>query len=166
MKRNSFLAVCALLGFVAAAHADDLQDAQKLYDHGSYAEALDLVGKSLGADPGNVQDRFLKGLILMKEKKESDAIAVFSAITDDHPEYPQPYNNLAVIYAGRGDYERARSALLSAIAADPQDAMLRKNLGDLYGRLAIRSYTEALGLKSDPALEGKLRKVESAFGRP
>ena len=32
----------------------------------------------------------------------------------DYPQLPEPYNNLAVIYAQQGDYEKARDALQAA----------------------------------------------------
>jgi tetratricopeptide (TPR) repeat protein len=40
---------------------------------------------------------------------------VFTKLTDDYPELPEPYNNLAVLYAAAGQYDKARAALEMAI---------------------------------------------------
>jgi len=47
------------------------------------------------------------------------------------PELPEPYNNLAVLYAARGDHDGARDALLRAISTHPSYATAHENLGDI-----------------------------------
>ena len=54
----------------------------------------------------------------------------------DYPELPEPHNNLAVLYAQKGDYELARDELEAAIGAAPDYAIAYENLGDIYARLA------------------------------
>src|SRR5947199_3270 len=58
----------------------------------------------------------------------------------------EPYNNLAVIWAQRGQYEQARAALESAIASNPDYAIAHENLGDIYTRMAGAEYDRALAL--------------------
>jgi Flp pilus assembly protein TadD len=108
-----------LLCFSFAAFADEVQDANKLFKQGQYAPALDKVNSFLVGKPKDAQARFLKGLILTEQNKAADAIKVFSALTDDYPELPEPYNNLAVLYAGQGQYEKAKIALEMAIRTQP-----------------------------------------------
>ena len=59
------------------------------------------------------------------------------------PELPEPHNNLAVLYAARGDLDRARAALDEAVRALPSYALAHENLGDIHLRLAERAYERA-----------------------
>jgi tetratricopeptide (TPR) repeat protein len=92
--------------------------------------------------------RFLKGVILTEQNRQADAIAVFSKLTEDYPDLPEPYNNLAVLYAGSGQYDKARAALENAIRTNPSYATAYENLGDIHARLASQAYDKALQLDS------------------
>lgn len=97
--RLSLLAAIVVLctaGPTFAAPADDLREAQKLYAQGRVAPALEKVDAYLKAQPREPQGRFLKGLLLTEQKKVQEAIQVFTGLTEDFPELPEPYNNLAV----------------------------------------------------------------------
>ena len=52
--------------------------------------------------------------------KTNDAIMTFQSLTEDYPELPEPYNNLAVLYSSKGQFEKARVALELAIPDPPQ----------------------------------------------
>ena len=82
--------------------------------------------------PKDAQGRFLKGQILTEMNKPADAIAVFTKLTEDYPELPEPYNNLAVLYAQQKQYDKARTALEMAIRTHPSYAIAYENLGDVY----------------------------------
>ena len=103
-----------LLG-ASAAHADDMQQANTLLKAGQSPQALEHVNKAIAAKPRDPEARFLKGLILTEQGDTKDAIEVFQGLTQDYPDLPEPYNNLAVIYAGQGQYEKARAALEKSI---------------------------------------------------
>jgi tetratricopeptide (TPR) repeat protein len=98
--------------------------------------------------PRDAQMRFLKGLILVEQGKTTEAIAVFTKLTEDFPELPEPYNNLAVLYAANGQYEKARAALDMAIRTNPSYATAYENLGDVHAKLASQAYDKALQLDS------------------
>src|SRR5438093_2806195 len=68
---------------------------------------------------------------------------------------PEPYNNLAVLYAGQGDYQKARKALETAIRTHPSYAVAHENLGDIYATLASQAYDKALQLDSGNAAARK-----------
>jgi Tfp pilus assembly protein PilF len=73
---------------------------------------------------------------------------------------PEPYNNLAVLYAQKGDYSAARTALESALNAAPDWAVAHENLGDVYTRLAAAQYDRAAALdKDNKAVSAKLTLV-------
>jgi tetratricopeptide (TPR) repeat protein len=156
----------ALLGSAAAwaAPADDLKEAQKLYQQGKLQPALDKVEGYLKDQPKDPQGRFLKGLLLTEQKRIPEAIQVFTGLTEDFPELPEPYNNLAVLYASQGNYDKAKAALELAIHTHPSYATAHENLGDIYAQLASRAYDRALQLdKTNTTAQVKLAMIKDLF---
>src|SRR5688572_612119 len=159
MDIRSALLACALFA-LGSAHADETQDAAKLLKAGQHKEALERVNKALAAKPRDAQARFLKGVILTEQGNTREAIDIFTRLTQDYPELPEPYNNLAVIYAGQGQYERARVTLEQSIRTHPSYATAYENLGDVYAKLASQAYDKALQLdKSNTGAQNKLSLV-------
>ncbi len=157
----SFLGAAALAW---AAPADDFREAQKLYGQGKVQPALDKVEVFLRAQPKDAQGRFLKGILLTELKRTDDAIKMFTGLTEDFPELPEPYNNLAVLYAQQGNYDKAKSALELAIHTHPSYATAHENLGDIYAQLASRAYDRALQLdKNNAAAQSKLALIKDLF---
>ena len=158
-------ALCALLSISLAAQADDIQDANKLFKQGQHAPALEKVNAVLAAKPKDAQARFLKGLILTEQGDTANAIKTFTELTEDYPELPEPYNNLAVLYAGQGQYEKAKVALEMAIRTHPSYATAHENLGDIYAKMASQAYDRALQLdKSNTSTQTKLAMIRDLFG--
>ncbi len=160
-------AVAGLLLAVAAAtvRADSLQDASKLLKQGQATQALEQVDKFLAGKPKDAQGRFLKGLILTEMNRSQDAVVVFTRLTEDYPELPEPYNNLAVIYAQQKQYDKAKQALEMAIRTHPSYATAHENLGDIYARLASQAYDKALQLDSSNAsAQTKLAMIRDLMG--
>jgi len=159
-----FAALVGTTGIAWAAPADDLKEAQKLYAGGKVQPAMDKVDAVLKAQPKDPQARFLKGLLLTEQKKVTEAIEVFTGLTQDYPELPEPYNNLAVLYASQGNYDKAKAALELAIHTHPSYATAHENLGDVYAQLASRAYDRALQLdKTNTAAQVKLSMVKDLF---
>jgi tetratricopeptide (TPR) repeat protein len=148
-SRSAIALMIALVAAPPAAVADDLQDASKLFKAGQYQPALERVNKALAVKPKDAEARFLKGLILTEQGNSDEAIDVFLKLTQDYPALPEPYNNLAVIYASQGQYEKARAALEKSIHTHPSYATAYENLGDVYARLASQAYDKALQLDSE-----------------
>jgi tetratricopeptide (TPR) repeat protein len=167
MRFRSALAALALLfsaSFANAAPADDLKEAQRLYAQGKHAQSLEKVDAYLKAMPKEPQGRFLRGLLLTEQKRTAEAIQVFTGLTEDFPELPEPYNNLAVLYASQGNYEKAKSSLELAIHTHPSYATAHENLGDIYAQLASRAYDRALALdKNNTTAQVKLSMVKDLF---
>lgn len=151
------------------AHADALSEAQGLFKQGQLQTALDRVDQHLATKPKDAQGRFLKGLVLTELNRPADAIGVFTKLTEDYPELPEPFNNLAVIYAQQKQYDKAKVALEMAIRTHPSYATAHENLGDIYARLASQAYDKALQLDSTNATaQSKLammRDLMSLSGR-
>lgn len=138
-----------LITTIYPAQASEMSDIHKLMRNGQYAEALVKTNAILAKHPRDAQLRFYKGLILAEQNKSADAIAVFSNLTEDFPDLPEPYNNLAVLYAANGQYDKARAALDMAMRTNPTYATALQNLGDVYAKLASQAYDKALQI--DPA---------------
>ncbi len=93
-------------------------------------------------------ERFERAVTLARQNPAA-AIEMFEALTEDHPNWPEPYNNLAVLYADKGDEKKAEQALLAAMGTHPSYALVHKNLEALYAGMAGRAYRKAL--KDDSA---------------
>jgi tetratricopeptide (TPR) repeat protein len=157
---TSALLLCASIG----AHADDIDDANKLFKQGQHNQALDKVNGYLANKPKDAQARFLKGLILTEQGKTADATKIFSGLTDDYPELPEPYNNLAVLYASQGQFDKAKLLLERAISTHPSYATAHENLGDIYAKMASQAYDRALQLDhGNTATQTKLAMIQNLF---
>jgi tetratricopeptide (TPR) repeat protein len=147
------------------AFADDMADVAKLLKTGQTAEALAKAEGFLAKHPRDAQMRFLKGVILTEQNKSSEAIAMFTKLTEDFPDLPEPYNNLAVLYASSGQYDKARAALDTAIRTNPAYATAYENLGDVHAKLASQAYDKALQLDSaNSAAKAKLTLLRTLAG--
>ncbi len=167
--RHTLLALClgATLSAAVPAFADNLPEVQRLIRQGQYPQALEKVDAYLSSRPKDAQGRFLKGLILTEMNRPGDAIALFTKLTEDYPELPEPYNNLAVLYAQQKQYDRARTALEMAIRTHPSYAIAYENLGDVYAKLASQAYDKALQLdSSNAAAQNKLALIRDLVSTP
>ena len=151
--------VFASLGPVSA---NMLAEAQDLFEAGKHEQAMSRVNDYLRTQPKSAEARFLKGLILVERGESAEAIDVFTSLTKDYPELPEPYNNLAVIHAAEGDYDSAREALQAALKTHPSYATAYENLGDIYAKLASEAYQQALELEKQD--RGKLKVKLSLIG--
>ncbi len=131
--------------------ADDYSDVSKLIRAGQYAGALVQIDAALQTRPRDPQMRFFKGFIERETGQAELALATFTGLTEDYPELPEPYNNLAVIYALQNQLDKARAALEAALRINPQYATAHENLGDVYAKLAGQSYARALQLDAGNA---------------
>ena len=151
----------------ASAHAapSGAPEIERLFRQGQPTLALQRADESLAAEPQNASLRFLKGVMLSETGRAAEAITVFEQLTQDFPELPEPYNNLAVLLAASGQLDAARSALETALRHDPAYRTAHENMGDVLTRLAQRAYeAAAAGRSAEPALQRKLRLVRELSG--
>ncbi|MEO5696500.1 MAG: tetratricopeptide repeat protein [Burkholderiaceae bacterium] len=149
-----------------AARADELSDVQRLYHAGQSAAAIARADQFLVSHPKDAPMRFVKAVMLADAKRSTEAIELFTQLTQDHPDLAEPYNNLAALYAAEGDYARAQAALAQALRTNPTYATAHENLGDVYAALAAQSYSRALKLEPDNAsAPQKLKLVRELYTR-
>jgi tetratricopeptide (TPR) repeat protein len=155
------IALCAPLAWAQGAeHAE----VNRLMRAGQMNEALAKADQYLASKPRDAQMRFLKGVLQSEVGKPNEAIATFTKLTADYPELPEPYNNLAVLYAAQSQFDKARAALEMAIRTNPSYATAHENLGDVYAKLASQAYSKALQLDaSNTDVEPKLSLILNLF---
>jgi tetratricopeptide (TPR) repeat protein len=159
LRTRPLLCLLALSGLLltGAAHADVYGDVSSLAKSGKTAEAIAKADQYLGSNPRDPQMRFLKGVAQSQAGDLTAATATFEALIEEYPELPEPYNNLAVIYASQSQLDKARSALEMAVRNNPNYAVAHENLGDIYARLAHDAYQRSLQLHgNNRALQLKL----------
>jgi tetratricopeptide (TPR) repeat protein len=162
--RLAAFVVCLGLATPVFAQVDELQEAQQLLKQGQVDRALERVDQYLKSKPKDARGRFLRGILLTEQNKPNDAIRVFTELTQDFPELPEPYNNLAVLHASQGQYDKARAALEMAIRTHPSYATAHENLGDIYAKMASQAYDKALQLdKGNQGAQTKLNLIKDLF---
>jgi Flp pilus assembly protein TadD len=162
-SRHRAWLLAALLA-AAPAWADEYSELNDMLRSGRTAEALARIDKAIAAKPRDPQLRFLKGVGQSQAGRSAEAMATFTALTQDHPELPEPYNNLGVLHAARSEFDQARTALETAVRLLPAFAVAHENLGDVYAKLAARSYARAQQLDTrNTGIAPKLTLIQQLF---
>ncbi|MEM5385321.1 tetratricopeptide repeat protein [Paraburkholderia phymatum] len=131
-----------------AAVRDVTPDADASIEQKSWTAALAQLDARIAANPRDAQAKFKRATVLARLNRDDEAIAAFTELTQTYPELPEPYNNLAALYAKQGRYTEARAALETAVKASPGYGLAYENLGDLYLRMADQAYRRAQSLGS------------------
>lgn len=148
---HSLIALAGMALLVSTAALGGSAAIQTLIDQGKNQKALSAANTYLGNNSGDSDARFLRGIALARLGKTSQAADVFSKLARENPEVPEYANNLAVLYAQQGEYEKARRWLEAAMSTHPAYATAHRNLGDVYTALAAQAYSKALDQKEDSA---------------
>lgn len=180
MKRFAPLLVSGLLlfstaGFAASEmeelaatmqNADFSVQVERLLRNGRAPQALELAEIGIQRNPRNAQLVFQKAVALETMERTEEAAKVLRSLIADYPEIPEPYNNLAVIEAGLGNLEASVALLQKALVINPEFALARKNLGDVYLALAVENYQVAQpALPNNRVLAQRLRSLERILGK-
>ncbi|HEY3599261.1 MAG TPA: tetratricopeptide repeat protein, partial [Paraburkholderia sp.] len=129
-----------------AAVRDDTPDADASIAQKNWTAALAQLDARIATNPRDAQAKFKRATVLARLNRNDEAIAAFTELTETYPELPEPYNNLAALYAKQGRYTEARTALETATKANPGYGLAYENLGDLYLRMADQAYRRAQSL--------------------
>ena len=143
-----------------ASRADASSEVRELSPRGDWSGALRRIDQAVAAEPRNVSLRFQRGVVLMDSGKDEQALALFTQLAQEHPDLPDPYNNLALLHARAGRLEQALAAVQEALRAEPAHRVARTNLGQLHLMLAVRTWD---GLaQSGPVDASLLKRLEAA----
>ncbi|MFP6559461.1 tetratricopeptide repeat protein [Paraburkholderia sp. B3] len=149
------------------AAVDNTPQADTAIAQHNWAAALDALDARIKTNPRDVQAKFKRATILARLNRDQEAIEAFTELTQTYPELPEPYNNLAALYAKEGRYEDARAALETAVKANPSYGLAWENLGDLYLRLADASYRRATALgHASGATQQRLADLQKIVSPP
>jgi tetratricopeptide (TPR) repeat protein len=116
---------------------------EKLIKARKYQDAVTQINADLKNTPRNVQLRFVKARLQIEMRQFDQAKKTLIEITQQFPELPEPYNNLAAIAANQGQWIEARDYLELALKLRPSYAIASANLGEIYIRLGAQAYEDA-----------------------
>lgn len=131
-------------------------------------EARELELAALGGPGRDVQLMFQKGRALAQLGRIAEAEAVYREMTIQYPELAEPWNNLAILYISRNDFDQARLALETAVMNNPRYSAAIANLADLRLLLALQDYEKAaaLGDRSARTKAQALRQFINGINQP
>ena len=146
---------------------------EKLVKAQKYPEAIKRINELLVKNPRNVQLRFVLARLQIELKQYTAAQKTLIEITQQFPELAEPYNNLAALAANQGQWIEARDYLELALKLKPSYAIASANLGEVYTRLAAKSYIDAAKQRTNQreyqrratALLGILKTPEASNNR-
>ena len=142
----------------------NIEEIKLLLKNGKYVLAETLTNKSIEENLNDPELLFYKGIIETNMGKNNQAIDTFRNLTDRFPELPEPYNNLAVLYAEKGQFSLAKEILEQAIKTNPSYLTAHINLGDIFTKMASESYNKALEIdKSNNVAITKLSMITQLF---
>ena len=118
-------------------------DVEKLVKAKKYPDAIDLINQRLKKTPSNVQLRYVKARMQIEMRQWEAAKKTLIEITQQFPELPEPYNNLAALAANQGNWIEARDYLELALKLRPSYTVASANLGEVYIRLGAKAYDNA-----------------------
>ena len=167
-KINLFLAVSLSYCLLASANYADVNAAKSLIQNGRLDSALVELDNVISEKPDNAEARFLKGVALQALDRNDEAIEVYSGLAQDFPELPEPYNNLAVLFAEKSEFDKAEDALRAAIKTNKSYSTAYENLGDIYAQRASIAYNDALNLSpaNRDAVKVKLSMIDNILLPP
>ena len=145
--------------------ADVISDVHGQLAKGDLAAALRVADAAVQANPRDAQSRFLQAVVLMDLQRSEDALTAFTRLTQEYPELPEPFNNIALLQVRAGRLELARQALENALRNDPGHRAARANLGEVHLMLAVQAWQQAAsGAPLDARLQRKLDAARALVG--
>lgn len=137
---------------------------ERLLNDGHAQQALSMIEKRQAEIEGqrgtDVQLMFQHARALAALGRTTEAANIYTEMTTQFPELPEPWNNLAALYAQQGDLDQAHDALEMALRANPDYPAARANMGDIQLMMALRTYRDA-AKEGVPGMNAKAREIEN-----
>ena len=160
------MSIFLLLPLLSYAESEQksIEEIKILLKNGDYTNAEKLTNQSIENNLNNPELLFYKGIIETNQGKKNQAIDTFRDLTERFPKLPEPFNNLAVLYAGKGQFRLAKEILEQAIKTNPSYLTAHINLGDIFTKMASEAYNKALEIdKSNNIAITKLSMITQLF---
>ena len=161
----NLLSAIVFLAFTTISFAQtDINEIKLLLKNGKYKIAENIINGAIEENLNNPEILFYKGIIETNLGKTNQAIDTFRGLTERFPELPEPFNNLAVLYAEKGQFRLAKEILEQAIKTNPSYLTAHINLGDIFTKMASEAYNKALEIdKSNNIAITKLSMITQLF---
>ena len=148
MHRFLYIIIFAMLtGPVMASGI--IQGLQLLIDQELYDQAVRSGERLLEQNEANADIEFLTAYAYQMNRQYRKAASHYQRLIRQHPELPEPRNNLAIIHLSNGDYNKASELLVEAITTHRSYATAYKNLNSIYTEIASQAYRRAVSESSD-----------------
>ncbi len=121
-----------------------IQNLQLLIDQKMYAQAARDGEQLLVKHSGHPDIEFLTAYAYQMTQQNRKAAKHYRNLIRQHPQLPEPRNNLAIIYLSEGDYDKASNLLVNAINTHRSYATAYANLSSIYTGLASEAYRRAV----------------------
>lgn len=149
MHRLIFLFYFSILTGPAAA-AGIIQNLQLLVEQKLYGQAARNGEQLLVEHSGHPHIEFLTAYAYQMNQQNRKAAEHYENLIRQHPDLPEPRNNLAIIYLSDGDYDKASSLLVNAINTHHSYATAYANLSSIYSGIASEAYRRAVSESNEP----------------
>ena len=125
--------------------------------------ALIEIDRLIETNPNSHNLLFLKAVTQSKLGEKKLAIKTYLDLIEIFPHLPEPYNNLAVLYAEQNKLAEAKKILQKALETNSSYSIAHINLGDVYTRMASDAYRKAFELDKSPVANNKLQLINELF---
>ena len=160
----TIMACFFLLSSLTSFAQNKIEEIKLLLKNGKYNHAEILINNFNENNLNDPELLFYKGINETNLGKKNQAIDTFRDLTERFPELPEPFNNLAVLYAEKEQYRLAKEILEQAIKTNPSYLTAHINLGDIYTKMASEAYNKALEIdKSNNIAITKLSMITQLF---
>ena len=127
---------------------------------GRFDQVLTLTEQALLQTPRDPQMRFWRAWALERAGRGGDALDAYLALSQDHPELPEPHNNAGVLLMRLGRFDEAQAAFQTALRMNAGYTEAMENLGDVLQWQARRWYEKSLQTNpAQPALKQKIKAL-------
>ena len=150
MLRFTVIIFCLLM-IKAVAAATSVAQLHELITQQRFVDAAATGEQLLRQNPLQPQTRFLTAYAHQMSSQTDRAVSLYQGLIEDHPQLPEPRNNLAMIYLAQGDYDRASQLLVDAPNTHSSYATAYDNLSQVYKGIASEAYRRAVSESSEPA---------------
>ena len=163
-KMKKIIIILLLLPSLVVANTKNDMDSILLLISEKPFIALEKIKKRLRQTPDEPRLLFYKGVTEAKLNQIDNAIKTYNDLINKYPNLPEPYNNLAVIYAERQELDLAKDTLEKAIKTNSSYSVAHINLGDIYTQMATNAYNMAFEIDKDNKIaRNKLKLITELF---
>ncbi|MDH5858598.1 tetratricopeptide repeat protein [Lampropedia aestuarii] len=157
-------ALCIALAALgnASAQTNSHTQIQALLQSGQAQQALVQAEQALEKTPRDPQLQFLKANAEQALGQTEAADASLTALTQNFPELPEPWNNLAQLRAAQGRLAEAQQLLEKALISNPQFAKAHANLAQVLLAQTIGHLEQAQQIAPNAQQAAQIQALRAA----